>query len=162
MAKRKKQAPPIEHAGNRWSGCLAPDPEALDRFEAELGRRLPERLRELLLACGGGAPETPFFSSMAHETEAHIGYVLPVDPGRSKRTGVLDALGWIRADSARTGSSAADLIPFAVDNGNAHFYCIDGEGRVVYRILHEPAGQERRVVADSLEELLGGLVEPPY
>ncbi len=165
MAKRtsSRKAPAIvEYAQNRWRGCVAPGDAALDRLDAALGRPLPPDVRDLLATCAGGAPERSFFMSPEHGIEVAIGHVLHVAPPRNEARTVESVLSAIAADGKRSGASDEDLVPFAVDNGNAHFLCVDRSGRVVYRVLHEPEGTERRVVADSLGELLDGLEEPPF
>lgn len=163
MARRKKKAPPLEYAGNRWYGCAAVTDDSLDRLEREIERKLPHGVRDLLRVCSGGRPESPFFESAKHRHEAVIGHVLlVVDEGPMEPQSVPEAATAIAEDSKRMGTSAGDLVPFAVDNGNAHYYCLDGEGRVVYRILHEPPGEERRLVADSLDQFLEGLEERPF
>ncbi|MCZ7682461.1 MAG: SMI1/KNR4 family protein [Sandaracinaceae bacterium] len=109
----------------------------------------------------GGRPRRSFYFSREHNIEVGVGYVLLVDRGASKMTDVAYAVAVIEKDSARKGTVADDLVPFAVDNGNAHYLCVDREGRVVYRILHDPPETERRVVADSLADFLAGLEEEP-
>jgi hypothetical protein len=164
MARAKKTAKktrPLEYAGNLWHGCVGANEGRIDRLESEIDREIPSDVRELLRTCAGGAPELSFFESRKHDIEVGIGHVLMLDPGKTKKQSVADAMKWISKDSARKNTSADDIVPFAVDNGNANFLCTDEDGRVVYRILHEPAENERRVVADSLKEFLDGLEEPP-
>jgi hypothetical protein len=152
----------VEHRGNRWLDCAGATDEAISGLEPALGRKVPKPLCELLRACAGGRPERPFYCSAKHDIEVAIGRVLLVGPTRSRQQTVLGAFETLVRDSEQKGTSAADLLPFAVDNGNAHYLCLDGRGRVVYRILHEPAPDERRIVADSLDAFLEGLEEPPF
>ena len=161
MKKSAKKTGPLEYAGNRWHGCVGASDGLLDLVESEISRKIPSDVRELLRACAGGAPELSFFESAKHDIEVGIGHILVADPGKTKKQSVAGAMKWISEDSARKGTSADDLVPFAVDNGNAHFLCVDGDRQVVYRILHEPAEDERRLVADTLREFLAGVEEPP-
>lgn len=109
----------------------------------------------------GGRPRRSFYCHPDHDVEVGVGHVLLVDRGTSKMTDVAHAVDVIEKDSARKGTRADDLVPFAADNGNAHYLCVDREDRVVYRILHEPPNTERRVVADSLPDFLAGLEDEP-
>ncbi len=142
----------IKYAGNEWLGCVGANASALDRLAGTTRRTLTAPVRELLATCAGGRPRRSFYCHPDHDVKVGVGYVLLVDPGSSKMTDVAHAVGVIEKDSARKGTRADDLVPFAVHNGNAHHLCVDREGRVVYRILHEPPESERRVVADSLAD----------
>lgn len=161
VSKRRKPTAAIEYAGNEWLGCVGANAAALDKLARTTGRPLSAHVRELLATCAGGRPRRSFYFSRNHDVEVGVGYVLLVDRGSSKMTDVACAVQVIARDSARKETAANDLVPFAVDNGNAHYLCVDREGRVVYRILHEPPETERRVVADSLPDFLAGLKEEP-
>jgi hypothetical protein len=149
---RKAVGETVEFAGNQWFECLGATEPALAQLEREIEKPLPRLVRELLAKCAGGCPVRPYFFSEKHDIEVGVGYVLPVDPGNTKRTSVTTAREYISAD---------DLIPFGVDNGNANFFCLTNEGKVMYRPLDE-IPRASRMVADSLSEFIEGLAQRPF
>ena len=128
MTRRRQKRPAepaVDYAGNTWSDCVGGvTVERLDALAVELQQSLPAGVRDLLRHCAGGSPQKAFYESPERDIEVGVGYVLVVDTHRTK-TSVAQAVEWIWEDGTRNTTIADGLIPVAVDNGNAHFLCVD-------------------------------------
>ncbi|MEW5738871.1 MAG: SMI1/KNR4 family protein [Myxococcota bacterium] len=126
--------------------------------EAQLGRRLPAALAEFLMTCGGGRPEKNFFVGPESEVlDLGIGYVLPLrDVGKKQGVGTTNET-W----RAHQGLPQ-ELIPFAVDTGNANLICLRLPQQDVIYWVHDEPDHRPRFVAASLPAFLHGLGECPF
>ncbi|WP_260436518.1 SMI1/KNR4 family protein [Burkholderia sp. Bp9004] len=96
------------------------------RAEAQMGKSLPEGLKEFLLSVNGGVPERTYW---------------PIDGGEflwvKRFLSLIDSLGRgpTIEQSYLNGQQRAflpsDLIPFAIDHGG-NFFCLDEAGRVYF------------------------------
>lgn len=147
----------VEAYGNRFLDCTPATKEALAFVADALAISIPTTLARLLLTCGGGRPEKGYF--LGDEYEVEVGRLLAVRvPEGSKR----ESLELARPRLVARSGLPTSLVPFALDTGNANFFCVDlATHEVVYFLLDEPGRAPKRI-APSLELFLEGLDSPPY
>jgi hypothetical protein len=158
MSKLAKMAArAIAAHGNEWTRIVPASIADIERVERELGVTVPEELATFWTACAGGYPRRPFYWSAEHNIEVHVGYVLPLVDAAKRKGVIATCRAWRRAQRL-----PSDLIPFALDNGNANLICARTPGCEIVYFLHDDPDKPSNEVAGSLQEFLRGLTVPPY
>ena len=147
----------LDAFANVWTGVIPGTPAEVSAVETALGVQIPDALSGFLVTCAFGKPERPFYYSARHRVEVGMGRILPLKD-QPKVSGIV-AAALVRR---RVIGLPEHLVPFAVDNGNSDVICVDSKSQSVIYWVHDEVPSERgRIVADSLQEFLSGLTDPP-
>jgi hypothetical protein len=142
--------------GNTWAGCKPATSEQIASLEQVFGAPLPRSVASVFRTIGGGRPAKNFFTALAPPDQVAVGRVLPLER-EGKAPCAIDVL---RGQHGVHGL-ARKLVPFALDTGNANYFCLDPEdGRVLYWV---PGDKQSpfRTMASNVSMFLAGLRASP-
>lgn len=137
--KQKDTERSVNAYNNRWMKITPASKEDIAAAEAYLEVAFPEDLVKLFKLCSGGRPVKNYYISYENDIEVSIGYILPFKK-ESKRWDILTEYDYLYTRF----NFPAELIPFAIDEGHANYYCLKMEtGEVIYYLHDEPENREK-------------------
>jgi hypothetical protein len=143
--------------GNVWTDIAPATADDVKMVALALGVRFPKDLGELLHRYNAGSPSKPYYYDKALGVESHLGALVPLTDLPKRRGLVIQTL-----VQREVHGMPKEVIPFAWDNGNAGFYCVESTTQRVMYWASEVGDDRLSQVAPSLALLLAGLTEPPY
>jgi hypothetical protein len=150
----------VEAYGNTWTDCHPATAPQVRALVAEFGAALPVDLVSLFETVAAGRAAKNYFKTVQTRSEVSLGRVLHFEPhGRSM--GAVETLQMLR----KVHGLAKGLVPFAMDTGNANYFCVDVANGSVHYWLHDERAKgtnKLRLVAPSLADFLVGLEESPF